>query len=257
MKNKLIFILLVVSLCIVFCMSVNAMSGSGTESDPYIVTSVDDFMAINNNKTACYKLNTDLVLPTSTGAYITSKSAFSGVFNGDGHSITVDIQGAANTKSDTFEALFAIVTGEIKNLTVKGSVTGSNKVAGIVGKLEKGGKINNCINYATVYGRKNVAGIAGVIFDQPVNGVAPGTKITGCANLGTISGHAVNNGLDIGGIVGCVWYSYDNGIYIENCYNEGTISVADGKGGDNVGGIVGYLENGKVDLEKCLYIKRL
>ena len=246
MKNKLIFILLVVSLCIVFCMSVNAMSGSGTESDPYIVTSVDDFMAINNNKTACYKLNTDLVLPTSTGAYITSKSAFSGVFNGDGHSITVDIQGAANTKSDTFEALFAIVTGEIKNLTVKGSVTGSNKVAGIVGKLEKGGKINNCINYATVYGRKNVAGIAGVIFDQPVNGVAPGTKITGCANLGTISGHAVNNGLDIGGIVGCVWYSYDNGIYIENCYNEGTISVADGKGGDNVGGIVGYFYKGQV-----------
>ena len=255
MKGKFLLLLALITVLIcTFAISVSAMTGSGTESDPYIITSVDDFMAINNDYTAHYKLDADLVLPTSTTAYVydktvsdpAKKAAFSGVFDGNGHTVTVDIQGAANTKSDTFEALFAIVTGEIKKLTVKGSVTGSNKVAGIVGKLEKGGKINNCVNYATVYGRKNVAGIAGVIFDQPVNGVAPGTKITGCANLGTISGHAVNNGLDIGGIVGCVWYSSDNGIYIENCYNEGTISVADGKGGDNVGGIVGYFYKGQV-----------
>ena len=246
MKKKIIFILLVVSLCIVFCMSVNAMSGSGTESDPYIVTSVDDFMAINNNRSAHYKLDADLELPTSTGAYITSKSAFTGVFDGNGHSIKVDIQGNTNKSSDTFEALFAIVTGEVKNLTVKGSVVGSNKVAGVVGKLEKGGKINNCVNYATIYGRKNVGGIAGVLFDQEVNNVRPGTKITNCANRGFISGEAINKGVDMGGIVGCVWYSSSNSLYIEGCYNEGTVSTKDGFTGENVGGIVGYFYCGKV-----------
>ena len=244
MKRKLLFILLVVSLCVFFCLSANAMEGNGTEEDPYIITSVDDFMAINNNKAAHYKLDADLELPTSTTAYITS--SFTGVFDGDGHTINVDIQGATTKSSDTFEALFAIVTGQIKNLTVTGSVTGSNKVAGIVGKLEKGGKIDNCVNYATVYGRKNVAGIAGVLFDDTVNGVRPGTKITSCANLGAISGYSIKGGVDMGGIVGCVWYSGSDSFCIEGCYNEGSITVPDGLTGEHVGGIVGYFYCGKI-----------
>ena len=86
MKRKILFLLLVTCLCAVFCLSVSAVSGSGTESDPYIVTTVDEFLAINNNKSACYKLDADLVLPTSTGAYITSSGgAFTGVFDGNGH----------------------------------------------------------------------------------------------------------------------------------------------------------------------------
>ena len=254
MKKKLIFILLVVSLCVFFCLSANAMTGSGTESDPYVITTVDDFMTINSDYSAHYKLDADLVLPTSTTAYVydktvsdpAKKAAFSGVFDGNGHTITVDIQGTSNTKSDTLEALFSKVTGEIKNLTVKGSVTGSNKVAGVVGKLEKGGKINNCINYASVYGRKNVAGIAGVIFDEAVNGVRPGTKITNCANLGTISGYSINSGVDMGGIVGCAWYTGNDSLCVVGCYNKGTISVADGKSGENVGGIIGYIQCGAV-----------
>lgn len=249
MKRKLLFILLVMCLSIIFCMSVGAMSGSGTENDPYIVTSVDDFMAINNDYTACYKLEADLELPTSTGAYIESSKAsdsFSGIFDGNNHTIKVDIQAVTTSSGDTFDALFAIVTGEIKNLTVTGSVTGSNKVAGIVAKLENGGKIEGCVNYATVYGRKNVAGIAGVLFDQPVNNVRPGTKITNCANLGTISGHSIKGGVDMGGIVGCVWYSGNDSFCIEGCYNEGYISVPSGESGDNVGGIVGYFDKGRV-----------
>lgn len=240
MKRKVLFLLLMMSLCIAFCLSVSAMSGSGTESDPYLISTVDDFMAINNNKAAHYKLEANLELPTSTTAYVKSNSAFSGVFDGNNHTIKVDIQGVTTKSSDTFEALFAIVTGQIKNLTVTGSVTGSNKVAGIVGKLEKGGKIDNCVNYASVFGRKNVAGIAGVLFNDHVNGVRPGTKITNCANLGDISGYSIKGGVDMGGIVGCVWYTNNETFCIEGCYNEGTISVPDGSTGENVGGIVGY-----------------
>ena len=246
MKRKILFLLLIMSLCIAFSLSVNAMSGSGTESDPYLITTADEFMAINNNKSACYRLEADLTLPMSTTAYITSSSAFAGVFDGNGHTITIDIQGATTKSSDTFEALFAIVTGQVKNLTVKGSATGSNKVAGIVGKLEKGGKIDNCVNYATIYGRKNVAGIAGVLFNEAVNGVRPGTKITNCANLGNISGYSIKGGVDMGGIVGCVWYTNNETFCIEGCYNEGTISVAEGESGENVGGIVGYFYCGIV-----------
>ena len=246
MKRKILFLVLVMCVCAVFCLSVSAMSGSGTESDPYIITDVDEFMNINNNKSAWYKLEADLELPTSSGAYITSKGAFTGVFDGNGHTIKVDIQGVTTKSDDTFDALFAIVTGQIKNLTVSGSVKGSNKVAGIVGKLEKGGKIDNCVNYASVYGRKNVAGIAGVLFDDVVGGVRPGTKITNCANLGAIGGQSIKSGVDMGGIVGCVWYTGNESLCIEGCYNEGTISVADGLYGENVGGIVGFFYKGQI-----------
>ena len=247
MKRKILFLMLVACLCVIFCMSVSAISGSGTESDPYVITTVDEFMSINSNKSACYKLDADLELPTSTGAYITSSGgAFTGVFDGNGHKIKIDIKDRTNTSSDTLDALFAVVTGQIKNLTVTGSVTGSNKVAGIVGKLEKGGKIDNCVNYASVYGRKNVAGIAGVLFDEAVGGVRPGTKITNCANLGTISGESIKSGVDMGGIVGCVWYTGNDSFCIEGCYNEGAIIVPDGLAGDNVGGIVGYFYCGTI-----------
>ena len=243
MKRKLLFILFVICLSAIFCLSVSAMAGSGTESDPYIITSVDEFMAINNDYTAHYKLAADLELPTASGAYIEPSStsvAFSGVFDGDGHSIKIDIQANTNSSGDTFDALFARVTGVVKNLTVTGSVSGSNKVAGIVGKLYGGGKINNCVNYATVFGRKNVAGIAGVLFDEPVGGVRPGTKITRCANLGEISGYSIKSGVDLGGIVGCVWYTGNDSFCIEGCYNEGSLFAIDGKAGENIGGIVGY-----------------
>ena len=249
MKNKLIFILFVMCLCVIFCMSAFAMEGSGTESDPYIITNVDEFMSINNNYEACYKLEADLELPMSTTAYIRPSStsvAFSGIFDGNGHSITVDIQGITTTSSDSFEALFARVTGVIKNLTVKGSVSGSNKVAGIVGKLYNGGQIENCVNYATVFGRKNVAGIAGVIFGGASSGLVDGAKVTRCANLGAISGQSIKGGVDMGGIVGCVWYSYNESLYVEDCYNEGSVTVKDGLNGENVGGIVGYIQCGKV-----------
>ena len=244
MKNKILFILLVLCTAFILCTGAYAMEGSGTDSDPYIIKTVDDFMAINNDKAACYRLEEDLELPTTTTHYI--KSTFTGVFDGNGHSINVDIRGNTNTSNDTFNALFAAVTGQIKNLTVTGVVEGSNKVAGIVGKLEKGGKIDNCINKASVFGRKNVGGIAGVLFDQPVNGKLPGTKITNCANLGDISGYSIKSGVDMGGIVGCVWYTTNDSFVIEGCYNEGTVSVPDGQSGLNVGGIVGYFDCGRV-----------
>ena len=118
MKKKLIFILLAMCLCVLFCTTAFALEGSGTASDPYVIKTVDDFMAINNNRAAHYRLEADLTLPTSTRAYIADtahsnakdKIPFSGVFDGNGHSITVDIQGGTGSSSDTHEALFEIVT---------------------------------------------------------------------------------------------------------------------------------------------------
>ena len=56
MKRKflLTFAIITVLMC-VLALSVSAMSGSGTELDPYIVETADDFISINNNLSAHYK----------------------------------------------------------------------------------------------------------------------------------------------------------------------------------------------------------
>ena len=187
MKRKflLIFSTIVILACLL-ALSVSAMSGSGTENDPYIVETAEDFVSIKDNLSAYYKLNADISVSSNTGAIV--EGPFTGTFDGNGHTVTVNIDAQTDKSGDTFDALFGVVSGGmIKNVTTTGSVKGSNKVAGIVGKLYNGGKIENCVNYADVYGRKNVAGISGVIFDN--------AYAKNCINYGNISGKAISNGV--------------------------------------------------------------
>ena len=232
MKKRLLFLLVVLSLTLMLCMTSYAMDGSGTENDPYIVKTAEDFIAIKNNLSAHYKLDADISASSTTGAIV--EGTFSGVFDGNGHKITVNIDAPTDKSGDTFDAVFGVVTGTIKNLTVDGNVSGSNKVAGVVGKLYNNGKIINCVNYATIYGRKNVAGITGVAFND--------AQVINCINFGNISGKAINNGVDMGGIVGCIWNASSSKTYIINCSNAGDLN---GDGG-NVGGICGLMESGKI-----------
>ena len=230
MRNKLLFLVLLISLTMAFCLSASAMTGSGTENDPYIVEASEDFTEINSNTSAHYKLANDISLSSTTGFIVEN---FSGTFDGNGKTITLEITGKTSGKH-TFDALFGVVSGYIKNLTVKGNVSGSDKVAGVVGKLT-GGNVDNCVNYATITGRKNIGGIVGLI-------TGSGT-VTNCINRGEINGHSpIDKGLDMGGIVGCVWDVSDaNAVIVSNCYNEGTIAGE----GYNAGGVMGHVKGGK------------
>lgn len=231
MKRKLLLLFVIMSIML-FCLSVSAMDGAGTEAEPFLVKTSDDFVAIKNNLNAYYKLENDISVSSTTGAIV--EGEFKGVFDGNGHKITVNIDAPTDQSGDTLDGLFGFVSGKIKNLTVDGSVKGSNKVAGIVGKLDNGGTVEGCVNYATIYGRKNVAGIAGVIFHN--------AKVINCINYGAISGKAINKGVDMGGIVGCTWYTEAGYVTVEGCYNAGKINGE----GDNCGGIVGYSYAGKI-----------
>ncbi|MBR2024784.1 MAG: MBL fold metallo-hydrolase, partial [Clostridia bacterium] len=233
MKRKILltFSIIVVLTCL-FALSVSAMAGTGTENDPYVIENADDFISIKNKLDACYKLDADISVSSTTGAIV--EGTFTGVFDGNGKTVTVNIDAPTDKSGDTFDALFGTVTGTIKNVTVTGSVKGSNKVAGIVGKLYSSGVIENCVNYATVYGRKNVAGITGVTFDSAC--------VKNCINYGDISGKAISNGVDLGGIVGCVWNASSSKTYVINCANAGDLN---GDGG-NVGGICGLFQAGKI-----------
>ncbi|MBO5262108.1 MAG: MBL fold metallo-hydrolase [Clostridia bacterium] len=230
MKRKFLLSLsLITMLMCLFAISVSALTGAGTETDPYIVETAEDFMEINNNLSAHYKLNADISVSSNTGTIV--EGTFSGVFDGGNHTIDVNIVGATSG-TNTYDALFGVVSGKIKNLTVTGTVTGSDKVAGVAGKIIGSANVDNCINYATVSGRKNTGGIVGLLNSKTAT-------ISNCANFGSINGTTpISSGLDVGGIVGCVWDSQGSIANLTDCYNAGAITG----NGYNVGGICGQFQ---------------
>ena len=150
----------------------------------------------------------------------------------DGQGFTVD--NLSITSTGGCIGLFGYLTqgAEVKNLTVKGSVTSSStgttlKAGGVVGTASgsksKPVTISNVTNYANVTGHsKYAAGVVGyagtyVLIDR-------------CANYGNVTlSHDTNTkGTDAAGIA----YLNATSDTIHNCYNQGTI-VAN----NNVGGI--------------------
>ena len=155
-----------------------------------------------------------------------SSSSFKGVFDGGYHVVS-----GLYIASGSSIGLFGDVNGgEIRNLVVRGEVSGSANVAGIVGKLNAG-KVTNCGNEADVSGGSCVGGVVGY-----VNGDC---TISGCFNRGAVSG---TTGY-IGGVTGQHWRAGT----VEDSYNAGTVS-----GPATVGGVVGGHKAASPVLARCL-----
>ena len=217
------------------------ITGSGTESDPYQISTADQlkrFRDIVNgsngqtpNRGACAELTVDVDLENdawtpigqNTGDDPKDTLAYSGTFNGNGHTIS----GLNVTGEFAYSGLFGYTEGAaIRDLTVAGKVTStstdsSTAVGGIIGRA-KGSTIENCGNLCAVTAP---AGHTGGIVGYAAYMDDSSGWITGCYNAGKISG-----GDYAGGIVGT---HYDN-MFIYDCYNVGAIS-----GNRAIGGIAG------------------
>lgn len=154
-----------------------------------------------------YKLTADI---TVTAPYA---NEFTGTFDGDGHTVTLDI-----TASTANVGLFSKLAGGavVKNVITAGSVTTTGKkcVAGIAGYATDNVKIENCKNTASITGNKNVGGILGEAYNNEES-ISVGIK--NCANEGAVNG----TGSAVGGIVG----KMEGQNSIIDCYNRG-ISLA-------------------------------
>lgn len=190
----------------------SARSG-GTDSAPTAINDADDFRDMDAS--GSYKLTADITV-TEPYAY-----DFSGTFDGDGHTVTLNI-----TASTPNVGLFSKLAGGavVKNVITAGSVTatGKNNVGGIAGvaDTELGAiTISNCKNEAAIKGNKVVGGILGGCTEDDY-----ALTISACANEGNISGTR-----NIGGICGTL----ENAHFIKNCYNSGAVT------GSTIGGILG------------------
>ena len=221
--------------------------GSGTEADPYLISSAADLAYLakvvneagaTDNLTGVYfKMTNDINLngkSLTIGSYPNWEGmvGFSGVFDGNGYSI-INLKISESTVGT---GLFSVVrkTGVIKNLTVRGSVTGTRyaMTGGIVGLLYLG-TVENCTSYVTVNGKSETGGIVGtnnqgtvkncvnygtVIGTSMVGGVVgkASNTISGCTNYGVIVGTS-----DVGQIYG--------GVYTDKTLNDTEDHIAKGE----------------------------
>ena len=224
--------------------------GSGTSEDPYLIGTPEELAwyrtEINNyNNQACARLTADIDLNNKKWTPIggTDCNAFSGDFNGGGHTICglkiaylrTDISensvygffGYVNGVSDTQRA-------SIHDLTVKGSVehehivyisASKGNAGGLCGRVSKT-DISRCIADVEVtviepsgcYGMPASAG--------GICGYADFVTITDCINYGSITGAG-----NAGGLIG------EGSGYLIRCANYG--DVVAGKG--HAGGFFGYM----------------
>ncbi len=177
------------------------LSGSGTQNDPYMINSDDDwssfaFFINNNNSTYSgkyYRLGNDINV--STMAALSPDQAFRGTFDGDGHTMTLNLEATEN-----YCAPFRYANGcNFKRLHVSGTITTN-------GYRYAGGLIANSDgNYRT-------------------------TNIDNCwSSVKFISTAAADNSYNNRCYGGFIGYLYSNA-YINNCLYDGSLIGPEVKG---------------------------
>ena len=169
--------------------------------------------AVNNgNDYAGYTIkltkNLDLNGIEWTPIGVKDGNRFEGVFDGQNRKVlNLKIENGPD-----YAAFFgAIKDATVKNLTVEGSVKGSN-VAGIAARVDGSSKVINCTNRATVAGTDKAAGIT-------VKIEANDALLENCVNEGDVS-CTTNNGA-----AGVVVYAQEGQFTIKNCVNNGNITA--------------------------------
>ena len=151
MKRTMLSVLILTALLAFLCGAALAepWAGSGTESDPWRITSAADLVALreyleaNENATdgKFFLLTQDISLSeycgankgdwTPIGYQDNDEHVFSGTFDGGGHTISGLYIGNSGRHSALFTGLKP--GSSLKNLTVKGYVKGGYESSGIVG----------------------------------------------------------------------------------------------------------------------------
>lgn len=222
-------------------------TGSGTETDPYQIGTAEGLKWFRDKvnsatKTAdtqiCAELTKDIDLSGEAwtpigigGAFYAGTPPYSGTFDGKGHTI----KNLSIDRSAHYVGLFGYVYGgTIRNLTVSGSVKGSEHTGGIAGAAN-GGTFENCANQCAVQGG-TTGGIIGFAIEEET------LIVRDCYNVGSIT---TTTGNSVGGIIGqCINTSGT----IRNCYNAGTVT-----GTASVGAIIGNYSSNKI--YNCYYLE--
>lgn len=252
-----------------------APAGTGTSSDPYKITSLNDlfWLSQNSSEWGKYFIQTTNIdaTPTSSNTFEwnsgagwvpigyalsqTNFVAFTGSYHGKGHTISGL---TINSPSGGLTGLFGITYGATLDSLglIEVSISGGTMMVGsLVGFADTLTIVSNCYATGNVTGSgKNVGGLIGQSFCHIDNCHATCT-VTGGQNIGGLIGKndgtvsnsfatgivVVTSNNPAGGLIGDneLYYSLDKTVYsISNCYATGAVS---GSGSD--GGLIGSNES--------------
>ncbi|MCQ2354161.1 MAG: hypothetical protein MJ102_03535 [Clostridia bacterium] len=255
-----------IALCIMMIASLLCFGASAAEGTA--ITDAAGFAAMAADGT--YYLDADITIDT------TYPTAFTGNFDGNGHTITTSVPLFAEvgggsfknltiagsitvTGSSTFAAGLALrvtkdTTTSFENITNKASITAEYRAGGIVAQINASANAEaatktsfiNCTNQGNIKGSGMVGGIVGYsqgAFDS----------FSKCVNKGKITDVSGVAGGIIGRTAGDIGKNTDKELGVKtftadftDCINEGAIS-----GTSNVGGIIGLLRATKGTFTKC------
>jgi len=224
------------------CISALALSGTGTEADPYLVSTPSDIALMHNDLDGYYKLTADIDMKDIDFEPIGNESegAFTGTIDGDGHTIS---NLNVNLPGNKYVGFVGYLEGTVKNLNLENvDACGYCYVGGVAGCLGIGGLINNCIIDGSIEAKQLIGepicgGLVGqndsgtitysqnkaivskyatsVKYSGGICGLSKSGNIDNCINYGAVFSLGYS-----GGIVGC-----SNNLTIKNCVNYANITV--------------------------------
>ena len=222
--------------------------GEGTEANPFIIANSRDFKNLQTYTVGGYDNGVDAAIAATTflGAHYkqtaainagsmtpigTSTAAFTGVYDGQGNTLSVTI----STSTDNTGVFGYLDGATIKDLSVSGTVscTAGMYTGGIVGQMNAS-TISGCTNRANI--TNNTTGSNSYSAGIVARATDISSKVVSCINEGTITA----NKPFAGGIAGDM-----NGT-IDMCINRGIIKGSS----SNVGGITGSLRANSI-VKRC------
>jgi PKD repeat protein len=232
------------------------LPGDGTEAEPYQISNASELQAMEDDLDAHYELVSD-VDASSTAQWNDgsgfdpvggSQSSFSGSLDGNHHTVTgLTINRSTENRVGLFgttgSATFTSVS--LTNLTV----SGSERVGGLVGDSSDDTTIQNATASGAVNGSDDTGGLVGWSDDNTtIQNVTASGAVSGSRNTGGLVGWsddnttiqnatasgAVNGSDDTGGLVG---RSTDTTV-IQSATASGTVN-----GSINTGGLIGLTDD--------------
>lgn len=207
-----------------------SLPGSGTEEDPYLINSADDW----NNKflsdiKSRYDYNGKFVKLTKNisigNSYYNGAGdggyTFKGTFDGDGHTIKVGI-------TYSYSLFDKVTGGTIKNLRVTGSYDSNQDMGGIMYYSEGETTIENCIVSASITAAEHCGGFVNKVRNNTLT-------IKDCLFLGKIK--QTKSDYNCGGFVGRLEIGGSSKNYIKNSLfrpNEVSVSTSNAKTFTNI-----------------------
>ena len=218
MKNIKLYLILLALLVLTPMAWAQRLTGSGTTDDPYLISSDAGWntfaQSVTNGTTYAgqtVKLTADITATVMAGMHTseTNYHAFSGTFDGDGHTITLDLSGGGEGI-----ALFSDLNGAtLKNLKAQGSVTTNDRRPATFAIIVFGNStISNCWSTVAVSSTRTSDWVDGGGFVGRVSSNAT-LNMTDCAFHGTVT---FTTGATSGG--GMIGYTQSNAtVNLTNC----------------------------------------